>query len=69
MTDLELARTLGVDTDKFVRNEHAAALAYGCWQCPQCPGGWQQYMIGGDMNVCPVCGYKGGEVRKNGVDA
>lgn len=38
------------------------ALSRGMWACPQCEYGWQQYLIGSDMHVCGVCGYKGGPV-------
>jgi rubrerythrin len=34
------------------------------WQCPQCPNGYQMYIIRTDMNICPFCGYKGGPVKK-----
>jgi Zn ribbon nucleic-acid-binding protein len=47
-------------------DEKSKALAYGAWQCPQCPEGWQVYMIAIDMNVCAKCGYKGGPISTNG---
>ena len=36
--------------------------ALGVWACPNCPGGWEQYMIATDAHVCIRCGYKGGEL-------
>lgn len=36
--------------------------SFAPWACPQCPYGWQCYMIATDMNICSVCGYKGGPI-------
>lgn len=44
--------------------KRARAFAHGAWQCPACPDGYQVYLINTDMNVCAVCGYKGGELKK-----
>jgi hypothetical protein len=39
---------------------HARAMEQQLWQCPQCPGGWQQYLVSEDLSRCPNCGYSGG---------
>jgi hypothetical protein len=43
--------------------QHARALARGAWQCPACPLGFMQFDITADLNLCPNCGYHGGEAH------
>lgn len=41
--------------------QREAALAAGAWACPHCPHGFAQYAIAFDRNICPACGYSGGD--------
>ena len=48
---------------EVTEEQHARAMLRGAWQCPACALGWMKYDIAGDLNLCPSCGYHGGEAR------
>lgn len=47
---------------EVTEEQHARAMLRGAWQCPACALGWMKYDIARDLNLCPSCGYHGGEV-------
>ena len=45
--------------------QHARAMARGAWQCPACALGFQRFEITEDLNICPNCGYHGGDIPED----